>query len=85
MGHRGEAARGRGEEEAHQLRRGSGDAQKVNTKLGKFYFAVPKILKLYPKPYRRLKENVASQKEKKSKILQVEGNVEEARGTAATR
>ena len=50
MDHRGQAALGRGEEEAHQLRRGSGDAQKVNTKLGKFYFAVPKILKLYPKP-----------------------------------
>ena len=65
MGHRGQAASGRGEEEAHQLRRCSGDAQKVNTELGKFYFAVPKILKLYPKPNRRLKENVASKKEKK--------------------
>ena len=53
MGHRGEAACGRGEEEAHQLRRGSGDAQKVNTELGKFYFAVPKILKPYSKLYRR--------------------------------
>ena len=69
MGHRGEAAHGRGEEEAHQLRRGSGDAQKVNTKLGKFYFAVPKILKLYPKPYRRLKEKCCIKEEKEVKDI----------------